>query len=592
MKNYVVFILLLILSVNFISCEKDEDDQFIVNYDSRFRFNNIEIIENCPEYFFNQIVPIKISFYDYYDGTQIDLNGQTYYVRPVFRYLEMKKGDFQYTESWSESNNTLTIEIEEFDDVFEADLCFSWELKDGEEWKTVKDVRTYETVSIKNYPLEEINNFVESYSFDELAEVSIYYTPSIMFNYAMDEKIKLNSTDFYVIPKVEEAGILDEDGVEISTELLWNEQKDCLTIKPTEVLNENSKYKVYLSNSMDMYYGSVQKKLSFNTNKTSYSAYDERFFWTKSGNSSNLIDTENIEYSYPIVNQYNFLPSENDKGYIKLKYSQEDITGTPDQSINYSIRLIDIAGIDTFEYDVNYSDRYFSYKIEDKLSNSTIYKTELLKSINNVETKIFQYHFRTSSFNTFDEKMSSLFISYGYRWGEDDSHLYEVGNTVKGDELFDIYEITQLIKFTIDLGNYDWYQEYDFLYMYEGMHETTLRLTNRETSIYGAPPVNVMYIRQAGEQAQLTSSHIENQIATWDDYATIAGFVCKVQQVTFNDISDLRNQIYDNNMHSDWAEFIKDLSVDADSEGVINYKIKYILPGDELSSEKEYIISW
>lgn len=604
MKKHLALIGAIIFSMSLTMCEKDDGvDGALLSYYIKDQLKKTDVIKDYSLYYYDTLMPIEITFNDsIMEGVNYDYEGEKLLIRAVFDKIELINGDIEYNYKLSNNNDTLKILLEKSDASFKASIYFKWEVFQNDTWVPYENYSTYNSVQCIDYPSEIINSFVEEFSIEDSSSVSVFTAPSILFKYNIGEEYKLADLGINVIPQVEACGIKDETGNEISIQEVWEESKKELTLQLEEPLKKNSKYTVYVNNNFKLKKDSetnikmLQEK-SFEITKMSMVV-----FWTKDEFTDDIIDDGNIEYSYPIKNQYNFLPQEYNKGFIKLKMDQVDITGNPyNTSIDYEVRFIDIANPDTVEYpvDFDFSEKYFSYNITNKLNNSTIYKIELVKNISGDPSIIYQYYFKTSLYDTFKDKINDLFISSGYR-SSVETAVYEVGNSIFGDELFDTFEIHGLIQFDIDLANNEWYQENNLLYLYEGMFETTLRLENRNAEIYGAPPVHAMYIRQIGANIQLMDTDIQNQTANWAGYATAGGFVSCLQKVTYDDISDLRaqsNDLVGNNYewyadYGEWYSYLSTLSVPPYYEGVLDYNIKYVIPGNITTSEIGLKISW
>ena len=69
-----------------------------------------------------------------------------------------------------------------------------------------------------------------------------------------------------------------------------------------------------------------------------------RIFSTpQNDNEPDKFDANNIEYSYPIANQYHFLKSEADYGFLKLKYSPLSLPKLEDPNYSLRMRLSDLT---------------------------------------------------------------------------------------------------------------------------------------------------------------------------------------------------------------------------------------------------------
>jgi hypothetical protein len=120
-----------------------------------------------------------------------------------------------------------------------------------------------------------------------------------------------------------------------------------------------------------------------------------------------------VEYSYPCLYQYHFLKSEWDKGYIKFSILPIGLIASEIGNIYDVVAMLtDISAGEnlliplTFQKD----SLFFIYDIPSVfLDNEKLYKISLHKNeTGSISTEVYSYYFRTSKFNTFLSKMSSM----------------------------------------------------------------------------------------------------------------------------------------------------------------------------------------
>jgi hypothetical protein len=577
-------LLLLAFSLSFMNCEKEEEDKYELSSTVKEELEDEEFIKESPEFFYDTLLPVKINFRD----KEVQVCDMKY--RAVYEKVSLSDEETEFDSYYSEGKkNSLTLNLRKIGkSAFAVNVYFKWERLKGDQWVPLEGVITHNKFYLRNYSDKIINSFVGKHFPADSAEVSKYTSPYIYFKYQIDQKVQFND-DIMVNPQLKSYGIKDESGNEIPVQKIWDDKK--LTLKPEGPLKANSKYTAYVINDFSLTRGSDSKAKGLKELGFEFIEQNEWTFWTKDETNGDMIDDDNVEYSYPIVNQYNFLPQEYNKGFLKLKFDQQEITGDPNTSdVNYKARFIDILNSDTLEFpvDFNFNERYFSYNLSDELKNSTIYKVEILKNTESLSDIIYQYHFRTSSYDTFNEKTNNIFIaSGGYVYNK------EIGCYVTGDEFFDKYECEYLIRFKLDLENIDWFNNKELDHFYEGMQETNYRLENRNVEKYGAPPVRAMEITNWG--VHLTEKDIENQTADWDDYNdyyTEGNFYSNLINIVKSDIKDIKNQISeDTNVELEWCDFVGGLSTNLNYPNKLNYTMKYVIPGGIKTSEKELYFS-
>jgi hypothetical protein len=244
----------------------------------------------------------------------------------------------------------------------------------------------------------------------------------------------------------------------------------------------------------------------------------------------------------------------------------------------------------------DYENLYFSYVFSSNLVNDCFYKVEFYKTSSKYKSKFedvfYLAHFKTSKYNTFLEKINSLSVSDGW-WRSLNGPVYELGTTIRGNELFDYCEIRwtneyeSLIKFEIDLGVNTWYNDLIYPIVYKGLTETDLQIQWRNTEKVKIPPSNAMNIRQIPYDVQVTDEMIEAQSTTVGTAPpTVGGFIDNTQYFMYKDYLDLKEQAesYPNQDHP-WIKEILSSSFPATNSCNTYFRVKYVLPdGVETSS--------
>lgn len=177
--------------------------------------------------------------------------------------------------------------------------------------------------------------------------------------------------------------------------------------------------------------------------------YESKAATFTTGEEPKTISWDNVAYAYPVKNQYNFLPGEYKKGYIKLKYGQPGLFKTVDnEGKNYSITsaltsgqkqvVSSIVSYDEGMAQVNFDipaglskEMVYTYNIirasldgekgadnvtskenttvDEDGDETTIAENALKGTANSDANKeLIAYSFRTSKYNTFAEKMSAV----------------------------------------------------------------------------------------------------------------------------------------------------------------------------------------
>jgi hypothetical protein len=591
-----IALLVLLFIVVICSCEKDDANTIEFSNETRLAIRDLNLLADAGIIFYDTLITSKIYLDEKITSgyNRIDEDGNVQILRPIFDKFTLVEGDVEIDYVISAGQDVLELKLNKSADSFDINLFFKWEVKKGELWELIEDLITGNQLYLYNYKDDVINSFIDEISIKNLDTVSVFSIPKVRFRYSMNKKIEFVEDGISLVPRLESFGIKKDDGTIIMINESWDIDNNLLVIKPKELLEKNTTYTLFIDNKFTLEYNNDSKSKSSSDIKMESSKYTEVVFRTENFSEQSIIDPDNIEYSYPIVNQFNFLPSEHSEGALKLNHSQADVTGNPnEQELTYKVRLINILSNDSLEYNVNfnYSDNLFTYEIEDVLQNESIYRLKLIKIFNTSENLMCDYYFRTSKYDTFDEKLDDMSITTGWRRSVATA-VYEVGNSIFGDELFDEFEYSSLISFDLDLTNNQWYIENKFGDVYSDVEETTIRIDNRNTSKYGVPPVHAMFIRQLNVKIKLSSEDVQNQSASWSGYPTEGAFVSPLQSVILSDISNMFDQAYKLDRNSDLYTYLWSRSIPPYYGGTLNYSIKYTIPGGTVSSQHSLKVTW
>jgi hypothetical protein len=368
-------------------------------------------------------------------------------------------------------------------------------------------------------------------------------------------------------------------------------------IAPKQFLEGQVTYTVAVDVHWERKQGTVWKPLLKNGAKITESK--QFTFSTKTlGNTSQIIQ-DNIDYTYPIVNQYHFLPREHGNGFVKLRTGlQNELFSTIGVELKARFTT---PGQDVLEVPVvfNTQNSTATYPIPDGLLNETIYKMEFARVSNsNAESEtIFETHFRTSMYNTFEEKLNSFSFDYVYPWefASGTSALRKIFDADEGAEKFDLAESQSesVVGVCCNIGRSkgtirmemlaegNWYKEVVYPKVYSGYKNAGLHVS-RDTSVIGVPPLNAVGIAQ--EDVSLSDEMIKANVAPRHTAFNLAWIMVPV--VVHSDWTNFKNQAanYPANERND---YLNDLIVSSAPEVIPgNYvlRFKYVLPdGTETS---------
>ncbi len=367
-------------------------------------------------------------------------------------------------------------------------------------------------------------------------DVDVFTSPQAVFNLEVGKEFQMIDVDdvnktFRI--KLDHFNI--KNGSElIPADLRWNDDKTVLVIENAEVLPPQKELIAEVKITFEEKVNGTWTAVKVN----GVVVMEELKTTFTTGVAPDYIPKENIAYSYPEINQYNFYPGEYNQGYIKLKKGQAYLFGSP-EVWEPKGKFIPVKG-ETLAVDLSYSNNQVSYAIP-ALNNDQVYTLELLNipkvtggSIdgnvttvsnqvevdgqktevevaskkaegsvtNRTETSLYKSCFRTSKYNTFNEKLDHMTVSTG--WSLPDSRgqaIHILGTNISAAEFFAYDELNgsnPLITIVANLSENSYYKNLVYPLVYDDYPSLTVppaRLDKRDLSL-GVPPVKAVYVSQ------------------------------------------------------------------------------------------------
>lgn len=466
-------------------------------------------------------------------------------------------------------------------------------------------------------------------------DIDVFNSPQVLFNMEIGKELPIKNdkgeTKVFRV-KLDHFKLLLANKSELPGNLVWNSESDVVAFNNADIFPSKKDITASVQVSFEEKINSVWRTVMFNGQKVT-----EKMECTfTSGLAPDYIPLSNVEYSYPVLNQYNFYKNEYNQGYIKLKKGQPELFVAPKGFIQKG-RIKTNQGSQNM-FDFVYSNQTITYSMPSGLNNSSIYTLDLVnipsqgplaidrnvdtlitkissgdqpdlemrtkKAEGTIETlqekSILTYYFRTSKYSSFIEKVNSIDFSTGWRRPLR-TNVHELGVTLHGDELFDKMEthwtsdITPVVQFEAMFSETDWYNNNIYPLLYKGYPLVpTATIDWRDVNILGVPPSKAVYIRQYPNDRMLT----EVDISGTDTYGTpdAAAFVYNVAHFVDQDYYNIRNKLasyYAYNAPSN--EQVKQIIANM-FPGIKfgNYPIdvKYVLPGiNKVTSLKRIIIN-
>lgn len=415
-----------------------------------------------------------------------------------------------------------------------------------------------EIVGAKELNIEVISDIKPE---DQGTDVSVFSSPQVAFNIAIQRPFSMmNEFDQVATYRVQ----LDEvklmnDKTPISGSVVVNPDGMSASLNQRDILPGQSTLTASAKVHFEKQVGASWEALKNDGKNVDYEVKSSTF---TTGEEPKTISWENVLYAYPVRNQYNFLPGEYKKGYIKLKYGQPKLfKKTDEQGKNYNVTAAFTSGQkQATATNVSYDEAMtqVNFDIPSDMSKEMIYTYNIIrasldgeKAANNVTKKenttvsdlgdsttitetalkgnansdadkeLISYSFRTSKYNTFAEKMSAvtntqdLFdIATGY--------VTVIGTRFNLAETFDRFDISgdatfstrPLILLKAGMNN-AWLQDKIMPMLYTGYPVAPLLTLSRDPlTTGGVPPLEaVRMYNNDNNYHQLESNQVTDGVA-------------------------------------------------------------------------------
>lgn len=374
-------------------------------------------------------------------------------------------------------------------------------------------------------------------------DVSVFATPQVAFNIPVTKPFSMmNNFDVVSTYRVQLDGITllkDKTQITGTVEVAADGNSASLTLR--DILPPQSSL-----NATAMVHIERQEGAGWIVLKDSSGAvdYERKAAAFKTGDAPDYIPWENVAYTYPMKQQYNFLPKESPNGYIKLKRGQPYLFASVDESgkrwkIDAAFTPVNGQAVNT-SYGYDQAMAQVNYTIPANMIKETVYHLRFTrtsmdgavvsKNVNTgtstsvsdngdttsianntlkgdatstVSKELITYAFRTSRFNTFIEKMSGATapedlydIATGY--------ISVIGQRWNLAESFDKFELEgdanfsakPLIALKANTNN-AWLQNQLLPLLYTGYPFTAGMTITRDLSTGGIPPLDAVRLTNA-----------------------------------------------------------------------------------------------
>jgi hypothetical protein len=342
------------------------------------------------------------------------------------------------------------------------------------------------------------------------------------------------------------------------------------------------------------------------------------------GEAPDYIPPSNVEYSYPLVDQYNFYPGEYDKGFIQLKRGQSYLFAA-NTAWTQKGRIVDEAGINALYFNFSYdgAKKKVNFNLPGGLSLAKYYSLDLVNTPRNQaatidenvsklttgliqgedslaqlttkslegqislaeEKSIYNSLLRTSRYSTLGEKLRGLDKSQTFRHVID-PFLVQLRLYFFGQELFESSEgetilvDKPLLQFEARLEGVSWYENEVFPVVYEGYPFGPISIQHRDPSVLGVPPIRDLYLQQGPSFYQF-----EPTPQAGDQSKTVYNLMTTMRE----DLRDLQHQTANRYVNSPSLVTDRLLLLLTNSMPLIGYGrypfvMKYVLPDGTVTS--------
>lgn len=417
--------------------------------------------------------------------------------------------------------------------------------------------------------------------------VSVYFNPSLSFNYQMGEPLELNDR---VRPNYTVVRIEDNMAQELNADIVWSADKTSVRFSMVDLLPESLQIKLLVNVHWEKFVDQAWQSLG-----SDYETQYESTFYTNSITNSELIAISEFDYSYPYPFQINFLKGESGQGYIKLASIESDVENLTINTSSTDLFTVFRDNTSSYYKEVpltyNQEEKQFDFEIPSDLPNDKMLLADLFGHDGTKPVSLTKIFFGTSFHNTLQEKINAMTILSGARRPLR-AGVHELLKSYIEGEVFDEAEVNDLISLEAILEANDYFNNDIYPLIYDGIESGELSLTWRDGSQYGIVPKTAVYIRQYPSDKEASYIDFQNSIRPY--ITNIGAFIYNQVDIYEKDYQDLREQVSNisNSQRSGWMNLIMSSSFPSIKKGNYDFIIRYTLPGTgEITSEVQMSVS-
>lgn len=453
--------------------------------------------------------------------------------------------------------------------------------------------------------------------------LDVFFSPQSTFSVAVGVPFEVEDEEgnpqTYRVT-LEDFFIKDAKGQKIIGDVKWSRDKESAVFESFEILPPYSNLTTEVSVNFEEWKNGSWQVVTQDGKK----ARESKTVSFKTGDAPNYIPLSNIEYCYPVVEQSNFFIDETDQGYVQLKKGQDYLFP---QNFKYNTKFTDTNDnslVSDFRY--NTGKRRIGFALPNT-TNKTKYSVEFValpgsartsdapeeiittKTITDGEGEemsvdytqqaaqqilkdgqmvILNYNIRTSEFNTFAEKLSSLELTEGQRYINSRVHSLLL-LTQNSYELFDKVELignqysgSPLIEVESTLED-DYYQKDIAPILYDLISRYPFQITNRNLD-YGVPPSRAFPLYEGYLEYIISGSAYSKTMSA------LLPYVYELPYYYSLDFYEIKNKVvnsFDRGIDMHPFQPLLDNTLLFMRGGNYKTEFRYILPGDKKGTTKQ-----
>jgi hypothetical protein len=364
--------------------------------------------------------------------------------------------------------------------------------------------------------------------------------------------------------------------------------------------------------------------------------YEDTICHFVTGEEPTTVPDNNVAYSYPVKNQYNFYHNEYAKGYIKLNLGQPNLFRTQSDGKTWAFKVkFKNSHNSVVEAPASYdeSGAMINFDIPGSLSTSETYTMNIIKTpvlnggvdsnlergdkiiangnpddstkvANNQlqstiaargETSLHSFAFRSSIYTTFNEKLNN-FRGWQTGYAVDQTLMSLLDIEASMNETLDKFELSggtdfaPLVYAEAEMGN-PWLDTHVNPTVYELYNSVPGITLDRNTNTLGIFPLKAMPIINFGEDGYTLQSSQGNATAKSGEIA-IRYYIPHYVYVDFSELRNKAAALYLNKTNiPQYAQRLLSGEIDDIYRGSYPFKVNYRLPGlNTITTSKEFKI--